>query len=157
LSNAPGYCAGYGPLDAEESRDVASALARRAGNKWCLTITDPRGRPVAHGCSRVGSAGTRRSARPATDPGDGPTTSLLDGSATGPRNGPAASSRDGPTTSPHDRSPAGHPDGPATGPRDRRPASSRDGPTTGHRDRRPASSRDGPATGHRDRSPAGSR
>jgi len=146
LSNAPGYCAGYGPLDAEESRDLASALARRAGNKWCLTITDPRGRPVAHGCARVGSAGTRHNARPATDPGDGPTTSPPYGSATGLRNGPAAGSRDGPTTGPRDRSPAGSRDGPTTGPRDKSPAGSRDGPTTGPRDRSPAGSRDGPTT-----------
>jgi hypothetical protein len=73
LRDDPGHCAGYGPLDAAESRDLASALARRAGNKWCLTITGPRGHPVAHGCTRVGPAGNRRSSRPTADPRDGPT------------------------------------------------------------------------------------
>ena len=60
MSDAPGNASGYGPLDASESRDLARALAFRAGNRWCLTFTDSRGRPVAHGCARTGPAGDRR-------------------------------------------------------------------------------------------------
>jgi hypothetical protein len=60
MADAPGNASGYGPLDASESRDLARALAFRAGNRWCLTFTDGRGRPVAHGCTRTGPAGGRR-------------------------------------------------------------------------------------------------
>jgi HNH endonuclease len=60
LSDAPGNASGYGPLDASDSRDLAHALAVRAGNRWCLTFTDARGRPVAHGCARDGPADERR-------------------------------------------------------------------------------------------------
>src|SRR5215510_11462763 len=52
LSDAPGNASGHGPLDASDSRNLARALASRAGNRWCLTFTDARGRPVAHGCAR---------------------------------------------------------------------------------------------------------
>jgi hypothetical protein len=65
LSDAPGNASGYGPLDASESRDLARALASRAGSRWCLTFTDARGRPVAHGCARAGPAAGRRHGEPA--------------------------------------------------------------------------------------------
>jgi hypothetical protein len=59
MSDAPGNASGYGPLDAGESRDLAHALASCAGHRWCLTFTDARGRPVAHGCARAGPAADR--------------------------------------------------------------------------------------------------
>jgi hypothetical protein len=75
-SDAPGHAAGYGPLDATDSRALADALAAHAGTKWCLTITGPDGRPVAHGCARAGPpAGSR------------------DHPGTGSRAGPPASDR----------------------------------------------------------------
>ncbi len=74
LSDAPGNASGYGPLDASDSRDLARALASRADNRWCLTFTDARGRPVAHGCARGGPMEDRRH-------GDRPTSR----SRTGPR------------------------------------------------------------------------
>jgi hypothetical protein len=64
LSDAPGNASGYGPLDASDSRDLAHALAARAGNRWCLTFTDDHGRPVAHGCARNGPAEDRRHGGP---------------------------------------------------------------------------------------------
>jgi hypothetical protein len=54
LSDAPGNVAGFGPLDADDSRAIASALSERADTRWCLTLTDSYGRPVAHGCARAG-------------------------------------------------------------------------------------------------------
>jgi hypothetical protein len=60
LSDAPGSARGYGPLDARDSRDLARALASRTGARWCLTLTDDRGRPVAHGCARAGPMEDRR-------------------------------------------------------------------------------------------------
>jgi hypothetical protein len=54
LSEASGHAAGYGPLDAADSRAIARAIANRAGAQVCLTVTGPAGRPVAHSCARAG-------------------------------------------------------------------------------------------------------
>ncbi len=54
LADSPGEIAGTGPADAATCRDLAAALAARAGARWCLTLTDRRGRAVAHGCARAG-------------------------------------------------------------------------------------------------------
>jgi Domain of unknown function (DUF222) len=77
----PGHAAGYGPLDATDSRTLANALAAQVGTRWCLTLTGPDGRPVAHGCARTGSPAARRS-RPRA----------------GPETSPHADARAGPTT-----------------------------------------------------------
>jgi hypothetical protein len=53
-SDAPGELAGLGPHDAGTCRDLAAALAGRGDTRWCLTLTDPRGRAVAHACARAG-------------------------------------------------------------------------------------------------------
>jgi hypothetical protein len=60
LSDAPGNVTGFGPLDADDSRAIANALSARAGTRWCLTLTDSHGRPVAHGCARDGPRGSPR-------------------------------------------------------------------------------------------------
>jgi len=70
-SDEPGHAAGYGPLDATDSRTLAAALAVRVGTKWCLTLTGPDGQPVAHGCTHTGSPPGRRS-RPRAGPVAGP-------------------------------------------------------------------------------------
>jgi hypothetical protein len=108
VSDAPGHCAGYGPLDAAESRDLAGALARRAGNGWCLTFTDPDGRPVVHGCGQTGSPSGHRG-RPAAGPRDGPAAATRDGPPGGPRGRPLAGIRDGPQTEARDRPATGAP------------------------------------------------
>ena len=64
LSDAPGYAAGYGPLDAADSRDLAARLAGQRGGRWCITLTGEGGRPVAHGCARTGPAPSGRSRPP---------------------------------------------------------------------------------------------
>jgi hypothetical protein len=154
-SDDPGHCAGYGPLDAADSRDLAAALASRAGNKWCLTITDAGGNPVLHGCSRTGPPAGRRRGRSAAGPHDGSTAEPRDGSAAGARDRPARDrparnrpARDGPARDgPARDGPAR--DGPARdGPARDGPA--RDGPA---RDGPTAVTRHGPAAGNRDRSP----
>src|SRR6266536_981835 len=53
LTDHPGEAAGHGPLDAATTRDLATRLAARPGNPWCLTITGQDGRAVAHGCART--------------------------------------------------------------------------------------------------------
>ncbi len=55
-TEAPGDVPGYGPVDAEDSRTLASLLAR-PGNQWCVTLTDTAGHPVAHACARHGPGG----------------------------------------------------------------------------------------------------
>jgi hypothetical protein len=53
-SDSPGEAAGYGPLAAEDCRDLAGDLAAAGKRvKWCVTFTDPGGRAVAHGCARA--------------------------------------------------------------------------------------------------------
>jgi hypothetical protein len=64
LSDTPGHAAGYGPPDADDSRDLAARLARQRGSRWCITLTGEGGRPVAHGCARTGPAPSGRSRPP---------------------------------------------------------------------------------------------
>jgi len=72
LSDAPGHAAGYGPLDAGDSRDLAARLASQRGSRWCITLTGEGGRPVAHGCARTGPAPPGRSRPPPRrSPGSG--------------------------------------------------------------------------------------
>ena len=52
LADRPGDAPGYGPLDPALVRDLAAAAARSPHSRWCLTITDPHGHPIAHGCAR---------------------------------------------------------------------------------------------------------
>ncbi len=52
--DTPGHVAGLGPLDAGTCRELGTALAGRAGTRWCLTLTDCRGRAAAHACARAG-------------------------------------------------------------------------------------------------------
>jgi hypothetical protein len=64
LSDAPGHAAGYGPLDAGDSRDLAARLAGQPGGRWCITLTGEGGKPVAHGCARTGPGPSGRSRPP---------------------------------------------------------------------------------------------
>jgi hypothetical protein len=90
MSDAPGNVTGFGPLDADDSRAIAQALAARADTRWCLTLTDAHGRPVAHGCARAGPPPSQhRPKQPAGPPG---------AQETGSRGVPAGSPRDGPRT-----------------------------------------------------------
>jgi len=95
LSDAAGNAAGYGPLDADDSRAIAEALADRSDTKWCLTLTDSRGRPVAHGCTRAGPLPVHRHAQrpigPLGKPGIGSRAgpASAPGGEIGPRGGPA--------------------------------------------------------------------
>ena len=73
-SEAPGEAAGYGPLDADDSRSVAAMLAAHPATTWCVTLTGRAGRPVAHGC-----AGPRPGpAPPRAGPGRAPSPPVPD-------------------------------------------------------------------------------
>ena len=50
-SESPGEAAGYGPLDADDARALATWLAAHPATTWCVTLIDTGGRPVAHGCA----------------------------------------------------------------------------------------------------------
>src|SRR3984885_7830105 len=54
LSDNPGDIPGIGPTDADTCRDLATTLAANPATRWCITLTDPHGRAVAHGCARAG-------------------------------------------------------------------------------------------------------
>ena len=54
LSDNPGDIPGLGPTDADTCRDLAGTLAANPATRWCITLTDPSGRAVAHGCARAG-------------------------------------------------------------------------------------------------------
>ena len=54
LSAEPGEADSLGALDAWTCRDLAGALAASPGSRWCLTLTGPGGRAVAHGCAEAG-------------------------------------------------------------------------------------------------------
>ena len=99
MSDAPGNVAGFGPLDADDSRAIADALAARADTKWCLTLTDAHGRPVAHGCARAGPPPRKhRRKQPTGPPPSAQETGSHDRPADGPEDRPADSPRDGPRT-----------------------------------------------------------
>src|SRR5579859_6458842 len=52
LSATPGEAAGYGLLDAEDTRNLVAAAARHPDTRWCVTAVHPDGRAAAHGCAR---------------------------------------------------------------------------------------------------------
>ncbi len=89
--DAPGHAAGYGPLDATDARTLTTALAAQAGTQWCLTLTGPDGRPLAHGCARTG---------PPHSPPDQPTTRTRDRPGTQTRDRPGTRRRPGPRPAP---------------------------------------------------------
>jgi len=50
LTSDPGELAAYGPVDAVTARQLAEDTD--GDTRWCLTLTDPAGRAVAHACAR---------------------------------------------------------------------------------------------------------
>jgi hypothetical protein len=68
LGEVPGEVAGFGPVDAEDCRDLARAMAQHPGTRWCLTVIDHNGRPMAHGCARP-RRGPSRGPQPPGGPG----------------------------------------------------------------------------------------
>ena len=85
LMDTPGEVTGFGPLPAEDSRHLGTAMAASPQTRWCLTLTGEDGRPVAHGCARPGHGppppalgpapsahGPARSARACESPVHGP-------------------------------------------------------------------------------------
>ena len=79
LADHPGEAGGFGPVDATLARDMASRAAGHPSTRWCLTVTDPDGHPLAHGCAPPRH---RRKPAPGKGRGIGPP-----GNGTGPPGG----------------------------------------------------------------------
>jgi hypothetical protein len=95
-TQSPGQVPGFGTLDAEDSRALAAMLARDPATKWCITLTDPAGHAIAHGCAKPGHGppdpgGTDPGGDPRAGPGPPPwisgmtITPLQTGDCTHPR------------------------------------------------------------------------
>jgi hypothetical protein len=56
LDDSPGEAAGHGTIDADTGRELAQLIAGNPAARWCLTLTGPGGRAVAHACARAGHA-----------------------------------------------------------------------------------------------------
>src|SRR5262249_61384867 len=67
LADRPGELAGLGPVDPWLARDLAAAAAANPKSTWCVTVTDPDGHGIGHGCGRPDPKGqtTRARAPPA--------------------------------------------------------------------------------------------
>jgi Domain of unknown function (DUF222) len=49
-SEAPGEADGFGPLDADDARDLVAVAARHPRTRWCITAVNSDGTAAAHGC-----------------------------------------------------------------------------------------------------------
>ena len=79
LSATPGEAAGYGLLDADDTRDLVAAAARHPHTRWCVTAVNPDGTAAAHGCA----AG--RHPPPGTSAGPDPPPRTATGGSSPPR------------------------------------------------------------------------
>ena len=64
LADRPGELSGLGPVDPWLARDLAAAAARNPATTWCVTVTDPHGHAVGHGCARPEPTSRRTRAGP---------------------------------------------------------------------------------------------
>lgn len=48
---APAQAAGWGLLDADETRALVGAASRHPRTRWCMTVVAPDGTAIAHGCA----------------------------------------------------------------------------------------------------------
>jgi hypothetical protein len=76
LAERPGVMSRVGPVDPALARDLAASAARDPRSTWCVTVTGPDSRPLAHGCGRPpprsGKPGTGRTVRDGPASGGGP-------------------------------------------------------------------------------------
>jgi hypothetical protein len=60
LAERPGEGHGLGPLDPNLCRELAAAAANSLRSEWCLTVTDPEGIAIGHGCARLARRARRK-------------------------------------------------------------------------------------------------
>ncbi len=94
LAERPGQADGLGAIDPDLARTLATAAAGNPQTSWCVTVTDQRGHPTAHGCARPARADrSARSARSDANVGadgsgaTGPGTSMIAETSHGTRDG----------------------------------------------------------------------
>jgi hypothetical protein len=51
LAESPGGLGGFGPITAFTARDLAVRALDAPAVRWCVTVTNETGQPVAHGCA----------------------------------------------------------------------------------------------------------
>jgi len=66
LTQRPGEGHGLGPLDPGLCRDLAATAANWPGSQWCLTVTDPDGIAIGHGCAKPARPARTGQAAPAS-------------------------------------------------------------------------------------------
>jgi hypothetical protein len=71
LADRPGEGHGLGPLDPDLARRLAAAAAQSPHSQWCITVTDPHGYAIGHGCAKPARK-TRQAKPPPTSSRDGP-------------------------------------------------------------------------------------
>jgi hypothetical protein len=89
LADRPGTLPGFGPIDPALVRDLAAAAARNPSSTWCLTITAPDGRPLAHGCGHPPPKHTTQPTRTSPPKHTSPPTHPPGTPRTGPASTPA--------------------------------------------------------------------
>ena len=67
LASRPGEGHGLGPLDPGLARDLAATAANSPRSEWCVTVTDPDGIAIGHGCARAAKARHGKSPPGGTD------------------------------------------------------------------------------------------
>ena len=73
FSDVPGEVAAFGPLDADVTRNLVGAAGLHPATRWCVTVVDPDGQAVGHGCARrKHSPPTSSPAGDSDPPGDRP-------------------------------------------------------------------------------------
>ncbi len=73
-SAAPAQAGTWGLLDRGETGDIIKAAALHPRTRWCITLTGPDGRAIAHGCARgqhpqIGTLVNGQDGHPARAPG----------------------------------------------------------------------------------------
>jgi hypothetical protein len=69
LADRPGEIPGIGSIDPDLARDLARAATRNPRTTWCVTVTDPDGHAIGHGCARPGPASAATSWAKRAKPG----------------------------------------------------------------------------------------
>jgi len=87
LAERPGEGHGLGPLDPALVRDLAAAAARSPHSTWCVTITDPSGHAIGHGCAKPRRKKRNQPRSPAAGSRDGPWSFTRDTGDPGPPSG----------------------------------------------------------------------
>ena len=72
LADRPGTLSRTGPVDPALARQLAAAAARSPRSTWCVTVTGPGHRPLAHGCGRLPPRGRDNRDTAAAPPATGP-------------------------------------------------------------------------------------